>query len=363
MDRTPLPLAGIIAGAQAAVIGVAGVFAALVTVWLVASHGDDSALSVLRASGAVWLGTHMVPLTVGGSPLGLLPLLAVAWPVVLVRRAYRSAVRTCAPSDTYEYVLLAGFQTASYATVGVVVSSVMRSADLFASTPRAFFHTVVLAAVVTAAPQLPTLPEWARDSVRAGAASAAFLVAAGAVAVTVSLVLRHSQVAALTGAMAGGTVSGLALTLLCAGYVPNAAAWGMAYLLGPGIIVGAGHQASLFDVSLGRVPAFPLLAALPPDAPTVGRVLVVLPVVAAILLYAFTPRTTRAAAVAVATFTTVVTALAWLSSGALGSDQLAHVGPVPTDIAVAALRVVGGTVAALIVVPRLLLMLLRSRQS
>jgi hypothetical protein len=51
---------------------------------------------------------------------------------------------------------------------------------------------------------------------------------------------------------------------------PNLALLGSAYLLGPGFAIGAGTTVSPSAVSLGAVPAFPALAALPNEGPTPG---------------------------------------------------------------------------------------------
>ena len=53
------------------------------------------------------------------------------------------------------------------------------------------------------------------------------------------------------------------LAALCLLYVPTAAVWGLAYVVGPGFAVGAGTSVSVTGTDLGAVPAFPLLAALP----------------------------------------------------------------------------------------------------
>ena len=57
-------------------------------------------------------------------------------------------------------------------------------------------------------------------------------------------------------------------TVLSATLVPNAALFAGSYLLGPGFLVGTGTVVSPALVSLGPVPMFPLLAALPDNGPT-----------------------------------------------------------------------------------------------
>jgi hypothetical protein len=64
---------------------------------------------------------------------------------------------------------------------------------------------------------------------------------------------------------------------------PNAALLGSAYLLGPGFAFGTGTTVTPTAVTLGAVPAFPILAALPSDGPTPGWLvgLLVVPAVCA----------------------------------------------------------------------------------
>ena len=57
-------------------------------------------------------------------------------------------------------------------------------------------------------------------------------------------------------------------TLATMAVAPNAVLFGGAYLLGPGFAVGTGTIVSPTVVSLGPMPAFPLLAGLPDAGPT-----------------------------------------------------------------------------------------------
>ena len=79
----------------------------------------------------------------------------------------------------------------------------------------------------------------------------------------------------------------LFLTVLGLGYVPTAAAWGMAYVIGPGVALGAGASVTLWQSSPGRLPAFPLLAMLPAQAPRLGWVLLAVPVAAGVFVKSF----------------------------------------------------------------------------
>ncbi len=140
------------------------------------------------------------------------------------------------------------------------------------------------------------------------------------------------------------------LLLGCVLLLPNGALWAVAYAAGPGFAVGAGTGISPFGATLGPVPAFPLLAALPGSgtpAPAV-RAALLLPVLAGVLAgwvvgrrlpaatgpgrlpALLTGRVARPAGyglLAGGLVALVTAALAVLAGGALGPGYLAAVGP------------------------------------
>jgi len=126
-------------------------------------------------------------------------------------------------------------------------------------------------------------------------------------------------------------------TVVMALFAPNAALLGAAYLVGPGFAFGAGTAVSPTAVSLGVVPAFPLLAALPDEGPTPGWLVVLLAVPAlgaglgiARVLSRRAPTGYDVAAIrgALAGLAAgvVVTLLIGLSGGALGNGRMADIG-------------------------------------
>src|SRR5205085_2434701 len=89
--------------------------------------------------------------------------------------------------------------------------------------------------------------------------------AAAAVLLSVALVLRLDTAANVLSRLHADTTGGLLYVVLVATVAPNAVLLGGSYLLGPGFAVGTGTVVSTSVVTLGPVPAFPLLAALPTD--------------------------------------------------------------------------------------------------
>ncbi len=138
--------------------------------------------------------------------------------------------------------------------------------------------------------------------------------------------------------------------------LPNGALWALAYAAGPGFTVGAGTGVSPFGATLGPVPAFPLLAALPGDGtpPPAVRAALLLPVLAGVLAgwvvgrrlpaatgagrlpALLTGRVARPAGyglLAGGLVALVTAVLAVLAGGALGPGYLAAVGPSAWQVA------------------------------
>jgi hypothetical protein len=81
--------------------------------------------------------------------------------------------------------------------------------------------------------------------------------------VAVALASDAHGYAALTGSLGGGAAGAVGLLALGVLLLPNAAAAVLGLAAGPGFVVGSGTLVSVHGVTLGAVPAFPLLAALP----------------------------------------------------------------------------------------------------
>jgi hypothetical protein len=192
------------------------------------------------------------------------------------------------------------------------------------------------------------LPVRPRVLLRASVVSLLVLLAGGAVVAAASVALHAGRVTSLAGATGPGLLGGLALLLLGLSLVPNAAVWGMSWCTGAGFAVGTGTAVSPWSSSLGPVPAFPLLGALPsgPTPHWLGVVVLALPVVAGVLGGLVVARSlgavslTRAAmeGAAIAPCVAVLAALlALVSGGPLGDGRLSAVGPSPWRVGLAVL--------------------------
>lgn len=309
-DRSPGLAAGFLGGALAAGLGL-GSFAVLVMVlWISSPYPDNGPVGVLHVAAALWLLAHGAELvrvdTLSGvpAPVGVTPLLLLALPVWLVRRAARDAVdggggsgAGPGPRPGAGAVLV----TARTAWAGVVAGylAVGSGAAFYAASGGALrpswgWTAVCVPAVAVLAagagvwsacgrPRGPVesvlflLPRGVRRLLlqadgrerlgvagRAAGAGAGVLVGGGALLVAVSSVWHAGAARGAFLQLTEGWSGRFAVLLLCVSLVPNAAVWGAAYALGPGCVLGAGHVvAPLSSDPAPLLPPFPLLAAVP----------------------------------------------------------------------------------------------------
>lgn len=260
----------------------------IMTTLLAAGSGTGGGAGAIAAS---WLAIHQVPLTVGKTTLGALPLLATALLVWGVARECAHAVRPGANRVDLAWILGAALLGPLLVTSICIAVTEDASAvvALQPPNPLAAFAWVfgwhLLAAGAGIATRLhevdlplPRLPEWVLPGLRAGGLIALRMLACAAAVVVLALVARGS---AVLDAYAGadGVVGVLGLTVLSLGYLPNVVVATVSVLLGPGAQLG-GAEFGLFGVVGGAVPGLPVLAAVP-DGPAAGwwPALLVLPAV------------------------------------------------------------------------------------
>lgn len=177
------------------------------------------------------------------------------------------------------------------------------------------------------------------DSVaRAVLLAVAGLIAVGALAVTVQLLLGFQGASALFDQLEPGIVGGIVLTLLQAAVLPLLMVWALVILLGGTVTMGTGTAYSLEGAESGLMPALPILAALPQPGKAPGWmiVLMLLPLIPLVLGAVRLVRDTQdlqrrdriTAWVAYPLVATVaVLLLAGLSTGGIGDGRLVHLGP------------------------------------
>ncbi|MFL6075763.1 MAG: DUF6350 family protein [Mycobacteriales bacterium] len=352
----PVALAAVVAACWAALLGMLTAATVALVVWM-ADGGRASAGAAFRIAGLAWVLAHFGTVELADGRFAMAPLgftLLIGY--LLVRGGAVAArshqVRTLRPVPA----LVAGIAVA-YGLAVAGMAAFARVGAAHAGTARSFAGGALLAAccggygvlreagLVGAAWR--RLPEPLRLAVRGGALAAALLCMAGALAAGTMMALSGDQATRFARSLGVGTVGWLALLLLSLAFVPNAVGWAVAYLAGPGFAVGAGTSVSAFGVTLGPVPAFPLLAAVPDTPP--GRwawPLLAVPVLAGALAGHRVGRAAvgagcrgrRALLTALATGPVaglLVGGVALASGGPIGPGRMATLGPSAWQVGVA----------------------------
>ncbi len=370
----PRPLAvGAALGAAAAALGtLLTCMAVCVVGWFLAdagAHGQTT--DALRVGADMWLLGHGSGVDVGGVPVHVVPLTLTALFALAAWRLGRWAAASSAPAEDDRAAALAGVVFSGvYLVITVVVCIVAAGAVATPGLGRAVVGSLVVSAVGALGlaqgtgylrTWLDRVPGWVRSIGHGAATGLLLLLAASTILLLVRVVLGLSQAATVLSELHLHPGDYVMYALVTLAVVPNAVLFGAAYLLGPGFAVGAGTVVSPSVVSLGPVPAFPLLSALPDSGPTPAWViaLVAIPVLAAAggavraqRAYGVTAYDSAAlrgfgSGLGAALLTTLVIAV---SGGAMGTGRMAVIGASVPDVLVAAVASMslGGLVAGVV---------------
>lgn len=337
-------------GAGAAVVCATLGIVAVAICWLPVSDTDGRAASTIRAGLLTFLAALHGGVSIDGVEAAFLPLGLTLIVGLACWRAGLALADTAAELDERDPLRLglAGLAQAGSFTIACLVlvpaASLGTSSAPFLGVAAAGLLLSVLAAgggLVWGSPLRDEIaarvPARLLAAARAAVGALAVYAGAGALLVAVSLGVHHGRVDALSGEVGGGwgAVPVLLLGLLA---VPNAVIAGASYLAGPGFAVGAGTSVSPFAVTLGTVPAFPLLGALPDgDGATAATWLLVAvtPVGAGAVLALLAGRQPtwaerlRVAGAAVGLAALALVVLGWRAGGGIGDGALATIGPSP----------------------------------
>ncbi|WP_370247927.1 DUF6350 family protein [Nocardioides sp.] len=358
--RRPLVATALLGGVVAAG-GVLVVCAALGVIgWFLTDGGaHGSPRDGLRVGALAWAAAHGSGLRVEGSAVTLVPwglTLLVAW------STWRSAVRVgeavsghgpdAARLGDGQRDLVVPTATLMFGTGYVVLAALATTlagdAVTAPSTPRVLGAAVLLTLLLAlpgiavgsgrAAVTLARVPYGLRE---AAALTRLLLLRLALVALVwflVALVRDFATAANVVSRLHADAGAVAALVVLSLVLLPNALACTTAYLLGPGFAVGTGTVVSTGTVTLGPLPDFPMLAALPdPGAPPgwTAWTIAVVPLVAALVAgrHRWRDPVVRwddalAPVLAAGVATGLVLGLAAaLAGGAVGPGRMREVGP------------------------------------
>lgn len=205
-------------------------------------------------------------------------------------------------------------------------------------------------------------PGWIRPIPVAVASAQGVILLAGAAALISSLIVHLHRVVTLTDGLHAGVAGGIAILIGQLVFAPNAVIWSGSYALGAGFTLGNGTVVAPAATTVGLLPPFPVLAAVPADG--VGGQLqlcwlaagVLAGAVAAVQVIRRRPTARFDETALVGGLSGVIAALAfvalgWLSGGDLGDARLAGLGPrlLPLLVLSAATLGLSGMLCGLIV--------------
>ncbi|MFU8851647.1 DUF6350 family protein [Micromonospora sp. SL1-18] len=272
--RAPLPVAAGVAAAWAALTSWLPV--ALVLGLAQLSEDAGSLPGALRAGLAGWLLGHGVPLQTSAGPLGLAPLALTALAVWRLTRAGVHASRAIgarggrSPRQALTVAVAVGI---GYALLGALAAVAVSAGGPRVSPVRAGLTFALLGTLAALVGAVRTTGVWVllarrsapplRDGVRTGLVAGLLLLGTGAGAAGLAVATGGGDAADLIGAYRTGVAGQAGITLVSLAYAPNASVWSASYLLGPGFAVGTDTAVRTSEVSVGALPAVPLLAGLP----------------------------------------------------------------------------------------------------
>ncbi|MEV4812689.1 cell division protein PerM [Micromonospora avicenniae] len=359
--RAPLAVAAAVAAIGAALTSYLPVTLVLGLGQLTEDAGSFT--GALRAGLAGWLLGHGVPLRTDAGPIGLAPLALTALVIWRLARAgvhVSRAIGARGGRSPRAALIAAGAVAAGYAPLGVLAALLAGTGGPAASPVRAgvtFALLGALAALVgsvritgVAALFADRAPAVLRDGVRTGLVAGLLLLAAGAGAAGLAVATGGGDAADMIGAYRTGVAGQAGIILISLAYAPNAMVWSTSYLLGPGFAVGTDTAVRTSEVSVGALPAVPLLAGLPRGpVDGLGAALLAVPVLAGmaagwllarrLVRLAADTRTPPAwrqllgsAAIGGPVAGVLLGAAAALSGGPLGGGRLAEMGPVAWQV-------------------------------
>ncbi|WP_433052258.1 cell division protein PerM [Dactylosporangium sp. CS-033363] len=356
--RAPLALAAVVNSLWAALVSLVPT---MLLVWgLFASDSSGTPLGeTLRLGLAGWVLAHWVPLQTGIGPISLAPLGLTA---VAAWRVYRAGVHTAraigarahhkrtpwSPWPAARAGLAIGIVYSALGTLAATLAdhrdvdvSLVRAAltfggfGLVAGSLGAFAEARGIARLAARTPRV------LRDATRTGLVAALLVLGAGAATTGMAVAVSGGDASQIIDDYHTGIAGQIGLVIVCGFFAPDVAVWAASYLVGPGFTIGSETFISAAHVSVGTLPAVPLLAGLP-STPATGYapLLLGLPLLAALIAgWLLARRSLRSdperswfpllgAAVLAGPVAGVVLALVSAAAGgSLGADGLADIGP------------------------------------
>ena len=324
--------------------------------WATAGSATGNTGDPLRAALWIWIGAHSIPFDLSLPPSGLaghlsyLPLGALIFPVLAIRNGVARTIERLDNDSS-----LVGPARAAFA-MGYTLFAV--AASLFSKTdsvrPVWYFALIyVLPFTLLCAATVGRRVALGQGFLY-GSRIIALLLGISSIVFGIMLLLNISMVKNLTTVLQPGIFGGFLLLLLNILYIPNAIVSTLAYFSGVGFAVGSGTLVSPISFRLNKIPAMPLLGALPENKSLISLIGVLVIVAAGALLVTWTISLDQKVLVQSLIVAVLLAAFVGYSgSGALITDAMSAVGVSTWKFTVAIATQLGLGAALAIYIPRL----------
>jgi hypothetical protein len=325
--------------------------------WATAGSATGNTGDPLRAALWIWIGAHSIPFDLSLPPSGLaghlsyLPLGALIFPVLAIRSGVARTIERLDNDSS-----LVGAARAAFA-VGYTLFAL--AASFFSKTdsirPVWYFAIIyVLPFTLLCAATVGRRVALGQGFLY-GSRIIALLLGLSSIVFGILLLVNISMVKNLTTVLQPGIFGGFLLLLLNILYIPNAIVSTLAYFSGVGFAVGSGTLVSPTSFRLNKIPAMPLLGALPENKSLISLIGVFVIVAAGALLVTWTISLDQKVLVQSLIVAVLLAAFVGYSgSGALITDAMSAVGVSTWKFTLAIAAQLGLGAALAIYVPRLI---------
>ncbi len=325
--------------------------------WATAGSATGNTGDPLRAALWIWIGAHSIPFDLSLPPSGLaghlsyLPLGALIFPVLAIRSGVARTIERLDNDSS-----LVGPARAAFAvgyTLFALVASFFSKTDSIR--PVWYFAIIyVLPFTLLCAATVGRRVALGQGFLY-GSRIIALLLGLSSIVFGILLLVNISMVKNLTTVLQPGIFGGFLLLLLNILYIPNAIVSTLAYFSGVGFAVGSGTLVSPTSFRLNKIPAMPLLGALPENKSLISLIGVLVILAAGALLVTWTISLDQKVLVQSLIVAVLLAAFVGYSgSGALITDAMSAVGVSTWKFTLAIAAQLGLGAALAIYVPRLI---------
>ena len=300
--------------------------------WATAGSATGNTGDPLRAALWIWIGAHSIPFDLSLPPSGLaghlsyLPLGALIFPVLAIRNGVARTIERL-DNDSSLVAPARGVFALGYTLFAVAASLFSRTESI---RPVWYFAIIyVLPFTLLCAATVGRRVALGQGFLY-GSRIIALLLGISAIIFGLLILINLSMVKNLTTVLQPGIFGGLLLLLLNILYIPNAIVSTLAYFSGVGFAVGSGTLVSPTSFRLNKIPAMPLLGALPEGKSLISLLGVLIVVAAGAVLVTWTISLNQKVLIQSLMVAVLLAAFVGYSgSGALITDAMSAVGVSP----------------------------------